>query len=361
MRLFLSGLGVVGLSLCEMLVAQAEALRARFGLTVQLVGAADSSGAVLCEGGIEPLGVVAAKRAGVRLAEAGRRPQNGDEGGLAVRGGSLLRAQATAGGLELADLAQRCGAECYVDCSPTNIRAAKAPTDRMLAMLAHRMHVVSANKGPLATAMPALLEAARYNGVALRYSGTVGGGTPVLATGEVLNLGQRVVAVRGIVNGTTNFILWKMAVEGWSFDVALAEAQRLGYAEADPSADVDGWDAAAKCVILANAVVGVRATVADVRVTGIRGVTAETIARAKAGGKVIKLIAEVAPGGLSVAPMEVDASGPLNTSASVNAVMFTLESGAEVTVTGRGAGGPETATAVLRDIVEIARGRVAQG
>jgi homoserine dehydrogenase len=337
MRIFVCGMGVVGRAVCELLASRGPELRSRYGVPLTLAGVSDSRAIVLAgsdSAELDPLAVVAAKQAGKLGTMEGAMPA-----ALPPR--------------ELAGRCQTLGIDVFVDCSPTDLKAAAVPTERMLAMLALRIGVVSVNKGPLATAMPALLEAARYNQVQLRFSGTVGGGTPVLATGSTLNRGETVTAIRGIVNGTTNFILWKMATERWAFDVALAEAQKLGYAETDPTADVDGWDAAAKVVILANAVLGIRATVQQVSVTGIRGVTPERIASAAAAGKVVKLIAGASAAGLTVAPQEVDAAGPLNTSGSLNAVEFTLSSGAVVAITGRGAGGVETASAVLRDLIDI--------
>src|SRR5439155_10434121 len=120
---------------------------------------------------------------------------------------------------------------------------------RLKAAFRSGKHVICVNKGPLAVALPALLELARHNRAELRFSGTVGGGTPLLALAQECARGDRVNAVRGVLNGTTNFILWRMHREGEDFGAALAEAMRLGYAERDPPADVDGVDAATKLVI----------------------------------------------------------------------------------------------------------------
>src|SRR5439155_8269246 len=142
-------------------------------------------------------------------------------------------------------------------------------------------HVICVNKGPLAVAFPALLELARHNAREFRFSGTVGGSTPALALAQECARGDRVTAVRAVLNGTTNFILWRMERHDEDFDAALAEAMRLGYAERDPSADVDGIDTATKLVILANGVLGRACAIGDVAITGIRGVTREQIAAAR--------------------------------------------------------------------------------
>ena len=133
---------------------------------------------------------------------------------------------------------------------------------------------------------------------------------------------------------------------------ALSSAQKLGYAETDPSGDVDGIDSAAKLVILANWAMGRKCTIRDVAITGIRAVTSAEISRAKAAGKVVKLIASI-DGGLKVEPTELDRQNPLAVSGVLNAVTFFSEFAGEETVVGRGAGGPETASAIVRDLLEI--------
>jgi homoserine dehydrogenase len=144
-----------------------------------------------------------------------------------------------------------------------------------------------------------------------------------------------------------------MEKDRWDFDRALAEAQRLGYAEADPSADVNGIDTATKIVILANGVLARACTIADVRIQGIRGLPQERIEDARRDGKVVKLIARVSKEGLSVAPEEVASDSPLNVGGSLNCLSLELKTGGEVSLVGRGAGGPETATAILRDLLDI--------
>jgi homoserine dehydrogenase len=155
-----------------------------------------------------------------------------------------------------------------------------------------------------------------------------------------------------VLNGTTNFILCRMHEQGQSFDEALNEAQQRGYAETDPSADVDGVDAAAKVTILSNAVLGRSVSLGDIDCAGIRGMTVDRLVDAAARGKRIKLVGECGEN-LRVAPMEVDAGGLLDVSETRNALSLRLRYGGEVTLTGRGAGGDETATAVMRDLVDI--------
>src|SRR5262249_53576879 len=155
-----------------------------------------------------------------------------------------------------------------------------------------------------------------------------------------------------VLNGTTNFILWRMHTAGATFVDALAEAQRLGFAETDPATDIDGIDTATKIVILANQVLSRPVRLADVAIRGIHRLGSDVIESARKKGYAVKLIGEIAEQ-LTVAPREVEAGGGLDVPASLNAVSLTLRSGAEVTLRGRGAGGPETATAILRDLIDI--------
>jgi homoserine dehydrogenase len=245
-------------------------------------------------------------------------------------------------------------ADVYIDTTPTNLRDPRPSLEGLLAALGSGKHAVTVNKAPLAVAMPALLENARYNGRQLRFSGTVGAGTPVLATAATLARGDTITGVEAILNGTTNYILWLMATTGATFDAALSEAQRLGYAETDPSNDVDGFDTAMKLVILANHAMGLAVGIDSVPITGIRSVSAAEIGAAAGSGEAVKLVGSIkATGALSVSPQRVPASSPLNVPRNVNAVRFTLASGGEPTLIGRGAGGPETATAIIRDLIDI--------
>lgn len=304
-------------------------LRARFGLEPRLVAVRDARSIAATPGGLAPLALIATK-----------------ESTGAV--GSPIPAV-----FDAAAWARATPADIYIDTTPTDLRNPGPSMSGLLAALSSGKHAVTVNKAPLAVAMPALLESARYNGRQLRFSGTVGAGTPILATAATLARGDTITGVEAILNGTTNFILWLMATQGSTFDAALAEAQRLGYAEADPGNDVGGLDTAMKLVILANHAMGLAVSVEQVAITGIRGVTARQIADATATNQVIKLIGSITPDGLTVAPQRIPATSALNVPRNVNAVRFALASGADPAIIGRGAGGPETATAIVRDLIDI--------
>ena len=234
--------------------------------------------------------------------------------------------------------------------------------------------VVTANKEVLANAGAELLEAAAKSGVDLLYEAAVAGAIPLIRPLRESLAGDRIQRIMGIVNGTTNFILTRMTESGQSFSEALADAQSLGYAERDPTADVDGWDAAAKAAIIASVAFGVHVVAGDVYREGISGVTGEDIAMAARLGYVVKLLAVVeavgnggasgeqvpgSPGPAEVAvrvhPAMVPVDHPLAAVRdSYNAVFVEGAAAGELMFYGRGAGGRPTASAVLGDLVDAA-------
>jgi len=332
MKILLSGFGVVGRAVVQLLEEQRPQLYAKHGLSPSFVGVIDSKGAAIDPRGLDSSLLLETKE---KKGSVGAVPAHGVPDADEI------------------DIITESEAQLLIEATPTTVRTPGPALERLKAAFRTGKHVICVNKAPLAVAFPALQELSRHNRCQFRYSGTVGGGTPVLALAEEVTRGCEVVAVRAILNGTTNFILTKMDKEGWDFDKALAEAQRLGYAEADPSADVDGIDTATKIVILANGVLGRPCTIADVKIQGIRGIAASRIREARQAGKVIKLIAQIDRDGLSVAPREVPADSPLNVGGSLNCLGLELKTGGEVALVGRGAGGPETATAILRDLIDI--------
>jgi homoserine dehydrogenase len=233
--------------------------------------------------------------------------------------------------------------------------------------------VVTANKALLAEDGAALAEAADASGADLYYEAAVAGAIPLLRPLRESLAGDRISRVAGIVNGTTNFILSAMTASGSSYADALEEATQLGYAEADPSADVDGYDAASKAAILASLAFHTRVTSADVYCEGIRHVSAADIAAARGMGCVIKLLAicERVPAGSGsgaeavsarVYPAMIPATHPLAAvDGAFNAVFVEAEAAGQLMFYGQGAGGAPTASAVLGDLVAVARNRVVGG
>jgi homoserine dehydrogenase len=213
------------------------------------------------------------------------------------------------------ELIRQLDADVLCEATPVSLKDGEPGISCMRAALAKSMHVVTANKGPLVLAYPTLTALAREHGARLLFCGTVAGGLPAINLGRRDLAGATVHRLEALPNLTTSFILHQMA-EGLTYDQALAAAQAQGCAEADPSLDVEGWDAANKLVILANSVLGVPATLDDVRVEGILGVTAADLRQARAEGRVIKLVAlaeRQADGryALSVAPTPLPLEHPL--------------------------------------------------
>jgi homoserine dehydrogenase len=221
--------------------------------------------------------------------------------------------------------------------------------------------VVTANKDLLANRGQDLFDAADAKGLDLYFEAAVGGGIPLIRPLKESLSGERLRRIMGIVNGTTNFILTRMSEERSAFAGALADAQSLGYAEADPTADVDGHDAAAKCAILASIAFNARVTAADVFREGVRSVTTEDIEFAARLGYVIKLLAIAELGAderiaARVHPAMIPAGHPLASVRDANNAVFVEGPGVgELMFYGRGAGGAATATAVVGDLVSVAR------
>ncbi len=226
--------------------------------------------------------------------------------------------------------------------------------------LAQKKHVVTANKALLATAGFDLRVTAAAHRVRFGFEASVCGGLPIVRALQTGLAGNRIQALSGILNGTSNFILTRMSEEGMDFDSALREAQARGFAEADPSLDIDGNDAGQKLQILAEIAFGGRLQPAAVEVEGIRDITADDVQAARELGCVIKQVAEAESHAdavsLRVAPLMLPASHPL---ASVrdefNAVVVKGDAVGEMTFCGKGAGSLPSASAVLADVVEIAR------
>jgi homoserine dehydrogenase len=242
----------------------------------------------------------------------------------------------------------------------------------ILRAIRHGAAVVTANKALLAEDGPTLYAAADAAGVDLYFEAAVAGGIPVVRAVRESLAGDQVRRVLGIVNGTTNYVLDKMATEGVDLEQAVKEAQALGYAEADPTADVEGYDAAAKAAILASLAFHTRVPLDAVGRTGITGLTSTDVAWAGRTGHVLKLLAvaerahdeDTGVDGVLVGvhPALVPESHPLaKVSGSYNAVFVETASAGELMFLGRGAGGAPTASAVMGDVVSVARHRVVGG
>lgn len=334
MRLVLIGFGTVGQGLVEILRDKAADLRDRYGFAPVVVGVATRSRGTL----YHPAGLDLA----ALLTHAADLTGYPDAPGLERdRDAGWLAAHAPAAVL--------------VEASPTDLHTGQPALGYVQAALTAGKHVVTANKGPIAVAYAELRDLARQHDRRLLFEGTVMAGTPSIRLAHEALAGCTITEARGILNGTTNYMLTQME-GGLSYAEALAQAQALGYAEADPSADVDGWDAAGKGIILAAALFGVRLTLDQMAVTGISGLTGADIDAARAAGERWKLIVHVTPDGGSVQPVRLPLAHPLaGVSGGTNAVTYTTDLLGAITLVGAGAGRQSTGFALLADLLALTR------
>jgi len=320
MKIAILGMGSVGRGLLEMIDGK------DLGLTV--TGIADSKSALLDPDGIHIEEVQMAKR---------ERGVCGDKE------------------LSAADVVERGDYDALVEVTPTDARSGEPATGFMKRAIERGKHVVTSNKGPIALHFATLQSLARKHGVAIRYEATVGGAIPVMHTLEHGLAGNRVIAVYGILNGTSNFILTRMAAEGLTYAQALLEAREMGYAEADPTYDVKGIDAAIKLVILSNTIWKRNVKLSDVNITGIDMLTNDALRLAEEQHCTIRLIAEAVPekGILRVAPRILPRTHPLVVENTLNAITIDTDMAGEITLIGKGAGSKETASACIGDLLFI--------
>src|ERR687898_3030167 len=330
LRLIVVGFGIVGQSLAKLLLSRSADLFSLYGIKPRIVACIDKGGCAIAPRGLDIQ----------RLLEVKRLK------------GTVGEYEKTSSSFDPLYLIEKMDAEMLIELTPTDIDSGEPGTSNIISAMRSGKHVITVNKGPLALSFPSLMELANYNGVLLRFSGTVGGGTPILDFAKRCLKGDRIISFKGILNGTTNYILSKME-EGMTFDSALNDAKQKGYAEAVPSLDIEGYDAAAKLVIMANWLMGMKVALDDVNRNGITKVKTQEVSKALKKGNAIKLIASCENKKLVVKPMEVSKLDPICVNGTLNSVTFSLEYAGNQTIIGRGAGGIETASAVLRDMIEI--------
>jgi len=252
---------------------------------------------------------------------------------------------------------------CLVECTPSNLGTGEPGLSYIVAALENGWNVVTASKGALVTAFRKLKTLAAGHGLALRYSGATAAALPTLDIGLVSLAGAAIEGIQGILNGTSNYVLTKMA-DGLSYEEALQEARRWGIAEPDPCIDVEGWDSAAKLVLIANSCLDTEFGLGDVNVSGIAGMPAEFIAGARAEGKSVKLLASASPGrkgkgwALEVRPSVLDPSHPLfHVNGTEKGITFLTDTMGSVTVTGGRSNPRGAAAALLKDLINVYRSR----
>ncbi len=341
-RLALIGFGTVGQGFAEILQSKAASLAAQYGFHAVIVAVSDLlKGSVYCPEGLDVGALLAAVRAGSNLAAYPQQP-------------GLIR------GLDALATIRQSNADVVIEASYTDLKTGQPAISHVQTAFDSGKHVIMTNKGPVALTYRTLADQAKRKGLFLGYEGTVMSGTPALRLAQTALAGNTIREMRGILNGTTNYILTAMDGGGTYAD-ALAEAQRLGYAEADPTGDVEGFDAAGKLVILANTLLGVSLSMDDVARTGITGLTPTDIDAAHAASERWKLIARVRRTNsdgvvASVKPERLPISDPLaSVGGATNAITYETDLLGPVTLIGAGAGRRETGFAILSDLLELAR------
>jgi homoserine dehydrogenase len=340
LRLALIGFGTVGQGLAEILLTDRTKLNENQGVQFDIVAVSDLlKGAVYHPNGLD----IAA------LLEAGR---SGDLAAYPNTPG-LVRS------LDALATIEQSNADVVIEVSYTDLKTGEPALSHVKAAFEAGKHAIITNKGPVALAYKELSEKAARKHLFFGYEGTVMSGTPALRLANMALAGAEIHEARGILNGTTNYILTQME-KGAPYADALADAQRLGYAEADPTGDVEGFDAAGKLVILANTVLGGSLSMDDVDRTGITKLTPADIETASANGQRWKLIARACktPEGItaSVRPERLPVSDPLaGVSGVTNAVTYETDKVGSITLVGPGAGRKETGFAILSDLLALAR------
>jgi homoserine dehydrogenase len=337
-HLALIGFGNVGQGFAQILRDQGEALSHKFGLEFRITAVSDSlKGSLHKPEGLSPAALLEAVRAGRSLETLD----------AASRGWDARRTIAES------------KADVLIELSYTDLQTGEPATTHIRQALEKGLHVVTTNKGPIALHYAELTALSRQKGLQIGFEGTVMSGTPALRLGADLLAAAQVNRIQGILNGTTNYILTQME-SGATYADALAEAQAQGYAEADPTGDVEGYDAAGKAVILANVLMGGAISMKDVDRQGITRLTPADIAAARTDGQRWKLIANVEKTArgveAGVRPTRLALSHPLaSVSGPTNAITFNTSLLGDVTLVGPGAGRLATGYAVLTDLLAIDR------
>jgi homoserine dehydrogenase len=343
-KIALLGFGTVGQGLAEILLEKGEALSSGVGFDGKIVAISD-----MLKGSLyHPEGLDLAQALKV-VRETGKLDEYPDTPGL-IRGWDSFQT------------IRESNAETIVEITFTDVKTGQPAIDHCRAAFESGKNVVMSNKGPVALAYQELSALAKEKGVRWGFEGTVMSGTPSLRMPLVSLAGNDIFEVRGILNGTTNFILTRME-EGMNYQEALAEAQSLGYAEADPTSDVEGYDAQYKISILANLVMNAPVKRDDVKCEGITHLTPADIEWAKKEGKRWKLIASAKKEGdkvvAKVGPEAISLQDPLaGVLGAMNAVTFDCDLAGPITLIGAGAGRKETGFSILIDLININRNQI---
>jgi len=330
-KIALIGFGHVGTSLIQLLRRKEEILKEEFNFNLKIIAVFEYDGALINENGIN-------------LDELLEQKDN-------FRGLSYWKKN-----LKAKDLICKLNIHFIIETTPTNPESGEPALSHIVEALNNGIDVVSSNKGPFYLHYKKIHDLAREKGCFVKYEAAVASCVPALSIKNNL-IGNEITRIKAILNGTCNYILSRMSAEGILFSTALKEAQELGIAEADPSLDIEGFDAAGKLVILANELLGISKSIKEVKINGISKITPQAIELAKSDGLKIKHLAIVEDDELIVEPRLIERDSPLNVSGTLNVIELETKYAGPIILMGRGAGGLEAASAILNDVIDIAKMR----
>ncbi len=336
-RTILIGVGQLGRRFCHLVEDKGPLLRDRYGLTLRLVGVADSRGAAY-----DPAGLVWSEVAAIK-----------------EQGGSVAELDAARAGWDALTLVEQADADLLLEASPVNLETGGEPGLSCIRTALQRgMHVVTPNKGPLVLAFDELHRLAEEAGVALRFDGTVAGGLPAINLAQRDLRGATILRIEAVPNLVTGYVM-DLLTEGLSYEEALKRAREAGVLEANPAWDLEGWDAAAKLVILTRSATGYPATLEEVARSGIESVTPEELRAARERGYRYRLLASAALTDdgdylLSVAPVPLPSEHPLGRLGSKQmGVVFNTDIYGTITAIIEESSPLPSAATMLRDILDI--------
>ena len=324
----LIGMGNVGTSFLKLLKEKRESVRDKFNINTKLVAIFEYDGALINSNGID-------------LDDLLRDYSN------------LRNNQYWKSNVKAQDLISTLDIDLCIETTPTKPDTGEPALTHILEALKNKIDVVSSNKAPFYLKYDIIKNLANKMNCLVKFEATVASCVPALSIKQNL-IGNTITRIRAILNGTNNYILSRMTAEGVSFSVALKEAQELGYAETDPTLDINGYDTAGKLVILSNELLGWSKSIEDVSIKGISKITSHALELAKLDGYVIKHLAIAENNDLIVEPRLVRRDSPLNVQGTLNVIELQTKYAGSVIIMGKGAGGFEAGAAILNDLISIA-------
>ncbi len=326
-NLCLIGKGNVGTQFLKLLQKKQEILKTKFGLNFRIIAIFEYDGALINNNGLDLAKIF-------DIGENFRKLEDWEKNVKALNYLSKL------------DI------ETCIETTPTNPDTGEPALSHIIEALNNGFDVVSSNKGPFYLKYRELHELAEKNKCYIKYDATVASCVPALAIKNDL-IANEIIGIKSILNGTSNYILSRMTSEGVEFSLALKEAQELGYAEADPTLDIEGFDAAGKLVILVNELFDLSLTIKDVKIRGISDITPQAIKLAKSDGYVIKHLAIYKNNSLLVEPRLIEKNSSLDINGTLNVIEIQTKYAGPIILMGRGAGAKEAAAAILNDLINI--------